>query len=92
MGKTENIGSSGLSFLPANCLLKSPCGTKLRLQRGMEFYGKKKKKFSICPKVKVKPTARDKIHTSFKQLVRNVQRLCVQSTHNWYFKLYVEGI
>ena len=90
MGKTENIGSSGLSFLPANCLLNSPRGTKLRLQRGMEVY--RKKKFSICPKVKVKPTARDKIHTSFKQLVRNVQRPCVQSAHRSYFKLYVEGI
>lgn len=53
---------------------------------------REKKKFSICPKVKVKPTARDKIHTSFKQLVRNVQRLCVQSAHNLYFKLYAEGI
>lgn len=59
----------------------------------MEFSGKKKKKkFSVCPKVKMKPTARDKIHTSFKQLVGNVQSLYVRSAHNLYFKLYVEGI
>lgn len=57
----------------------------------MEFYWKKKN-FSICPKVKVKPTAKDKIHTSFKQLVRNVQRLYVQSAHNLDFKSYVEAI
>lgn len=50
------------------------------------------KKFSICPKVNVKPTAGDKIHTSFKQLVRNVQRLYVQSAHSLYVKSYVEGI
>lgn len=53
---------------------------------------KRKKNFSICPKVKAKPTAKDKIHTSFKQLVRNVQRLYVQSAPSLDFQSYVEAI
>lgn len=48
-------------------------------------------KFSICPKVKMKPTARDKIHTSFKQLGRNVQRLSFQSACDLSFSYMWKG-